>query len=390
MSQALPLGSAYIVAARRSALGRPGGLHRLRRLESLVAPVIEATLSDAGLQPSQVDEIVLGNTTAGGNPGRLVGLAAGLAQGVSALTVDRQCASGLDAIVLAVRSVALGEANVVIAGGAESLSTAPWRIAKPKSLFQMPRFIGPEAGSEGDGSFAFPSIAASEELARKCGIGRGEQDMATVRAHLKANRARDDRRFLGEIVPMRMAAEETRDEITSTGEIDELADLEPLLPPDGTHTAGNSASPRDGSAIVLVVSADVYAALGKPPALRLLAAASQGVGAGEEASAPILALQKVLRPNGAAKPMPQVIEMSEASAAQALALTQALDLTDDAINPSGGAVVSGYPLGAAGAIGVVRLFTDLARPKTASGAQYGAVTQGAAGGLGVAALFERV
>jgi acetyl-CoA C-acetyltransferase len=125
MTQATALGASYIVAARRTALGRPGGLHKGRRIESLTAPVLLAALKDAHIEADAVDEIILGNTTAGDNPARLVGLAAGLGDNVPALTVDRQCASGLDAILLGMRAVALGEASVVVAGGAESLSTAP-------------------------------------------------------------------------------------------------------------------------------------------------------------------------------------------------------------------------------------------------------------------------
>jgi acetyl-CoA C-acetyltransferase len=145
MASASALGSSYLIAARRTALGRPGGLHRSRRLEDLTAPIVLAALQDAQLDARTVEEIILGNTTAGGNPARLVGLAAGLRESVPALTVDRQCASGLDAILFAMRAVAMGEADVIVAGGAESISTAPWRIAKPKSLFQTPRFIGLES-----------------------------------------------------------------------------------------------------------------------------------------------------------------------------------------------------------------------------------------------------
>lgn len=390
MSQVSPLGTAYIVAARRSALGRPGGLHRARRLEALTAPVIEAALRDAGLDAARVDEIFLGNTTAGGNPARLVGLTAGLGETAPALTVDRQCASGLDAILLGVRAVALGEAQVVIAGGAESISTAPWRIAKPKSLFQTPRFIGPEAGHAAEGDPSLPSIAASEALAARLGIGRPDQDMHALRSHLRAGKARDQRRFVGEIVPLKVSAEEARDEDGGVPDIDDLADLDPLLPPDGTHTLGNSSSLRDGAAVVVIVSAAVYAELGKPPAMRMIGYASQGVGADAEGRAPIAAMEKLLRPNGAAKPTPELVEFSEASAAQAVALARAFEMGDDHVNPHGGAVVRGYPLGAASAVSVVRLFTSLARAEDGGRRRIGAVTQGAVGGLGVAALFEAV
>ena len=204
MTKAMALGAAYIVAARRTALGRPGGLHRCRRVETLAAPVLLAALADAGLDAEAVDQIILGNTTAGGNPARIVGLAAGLRDSVPALTVDRQCASGLDAILLAMRAVALGEANVVVAGGAESLSTAPWRVARPRSLFQTPRFMALEPEDAGNGE-APHSVAASEELARRLGIGRDRQDSYTLQSHLRAEQAMSERRFVGEIVPLRMA-----------------------------------------------------------------------------------------------------------------------------------------------------------------------------------------
>lgn len=388
MSHPPSLGQAYIVAARRSALGRPGGLHRARRLEALTTPVVDAVLADARLKAADVDEIFFGNTTAGGNPARLVALTSGLPEHTAALTVDRQCASGLDAIMLAVRAVALGDASVAVAGGGESLSTAPWRIAKPKTLFQTPRFIGPEGGIEADGGFTFPSLAASEHLAATLGLSRLDLDMAALRAHLRADKARDERRFLHEIVPMKVAAEETRDEGTGVPEIEELSDLDSLLP-DGLHTSGNSSSARDGAAMVVVVSHEVYVRLGKPPALRVIASGTQGVSPGDEARAPILALEKTLKPNGSAKPQPQIVEMSEASAAQLVALARSFDIPEDALNPHGGAIARGYPLGAASAVSVVRLFSSMVRDKDAKAA-FGAVTQGAAGGLGVATLFERV
>ncbi|MEL7048613.1 MAG: acetyl-CoA C-acyltransferase, partial [Pseudomonadota bacterium] len=124
--------SAYIIAARRTALGRVGGLHRHRRVEDLAAPVVGQVLDDAGLTSSDVEELIIGNASQGGNPARLIALASGLPLSTSALTLDRQCASGLDAILTGAAAVERGDATVVVAGGAESLSTAPWRIAKPR------------------------------------------------------------------------------------------------------------------------------------------------------------------------------------------------------------------------------------------------------------------
>ena len=347
MTSAPVLGPAYIIAARRTALGRPGGLHKSRRIESLTSPVVLAALEDAGLEPGAVDEIIFGNTTAGGNPARIIGLAAGLGEGVPALTVDRQCASGLDAILLGARAVALGEARVVVAGGGESLSTAPWRVARPKSLFQTPRFLGLEPE---DGAAAPHSVTASETLARRLGIGRERQDAYALQSHLKAERAAGERRFVREIVPLRMAAGEARDESAEVESLQDLAELVPIVPPDGTHTHGNISAPQEGAAIAVIVAQEVWAALGRPHAMRLAGGVTQGVGASEEARAPVAALEKLMRTNsGFSRDKLALVEMSETSAAQALAVRDAFDLAEEELSPDGGALVRGYPLGAASA-----------------------------------------
>ena len=389
MTSAAALANAYIIAARRTALGRPGGLHKSRRIEGLTAPVVQAALADAQLERAAVEEIIFGNTTAGGNPARIIALASGLEDRVPGLTVDRQGASGLDAILLGIRAVALGEAKVVVAGGGDSISTAPWRVARPRSLFQTPRFIGPEF-EEGGAADTPHAIAASEELAQRLGISRERQDAYALLSHLKADRAMSDRRFVHEIVPLRMSGQEARDEGTGVQSIEELADLAPLLPPDGTHTSGNTSALQDGAAVAVIVSEEVHAELGRPHALRLAASVTQGVGASDEARAPVDALEKLLRSNsGFSRDKLALVEMSETSAAQALAVSDAFDLGEAELNVDGGALARGFPLGAAGAVSVVRLFTRLVR-SPANGGSYGAVTQGAVGGLGVAALFEAI
>jgi acetyl-CoA C-acetyltransferase len=390
MTSATALGSSYLIAARRTALGRPGGLHRSRRLESLTAPVVLAALADAGLDPGAVEEIFLGNTTAGGNPARLVGLAAGLRESAPALTVDRQCASGLDAILLAMRAVARGEADVIVAGGAESISTAPWRVAKPKNLFQTPRFLSlDQEGAEAVD--ASQIMAASEDMARRLGITRDQQDNYALYSFLKAEAAQNERRFVGEIVPLKMAGPEGRDEHAVTPEIEDLAALAPLVPPDGTHTSGNTSAVQDGAAMAVIVSGRKHRELGAPRALRLMASATEGVSPGEDARAPVAALEKLLKAlAGGGRSGMGLVEVSEASAAQALALRNTFELEDGELNPDGGAVARGYPLGAASAVSVVRLFTRLVRSAVRPKLPFGAVTQGAVGGLGVAALFEAV
>lgn len=388
MSKPVPI-PAYVIAARRTALGRVGGLHRNRRIEDLAAPVAVAVLADARIPGERVDEIILGNTTAGSNPARLIGLAAGLPEHTSELTIDRQCGSGLDAILMAIRNVAAGQSDIVLAGGAESISTAPWRIAKPKSLYQLPHFIASEASAAEAVDDGQP-FEATELLAKKLGIGRARQDAWVLKSHARAEKAREERRFVGEILPLRANAEEARDQSAMDPSPEDVEGESPFLPPAGTLTAANTTAPHDGAAFVVVVSETVWRELGRPSALRLVASVAQGVGAQDEATAPLAAMRKLYgRLNGFDRTAISAIEMGETSAAQAIALAEAIGIDADHINSAGGAVVRGHPLGAAGAVLAVRLFTELCR-RPAGASRYGAVVQGAAGGIGLAALFEAV
>ena len=386
------LSNAYVVAARRSAIGRIGGLHKNRRIEDLAVPVLQAALADCGLEAERVDEIIIGNASHGSNPGRLIALAAGLPETVSAQTIDRQCASGLDAILSGMRLVGLGEADVVVAGGVEALSTAPWRVAKPRNLYQLPRFVAaePVATYADDEPQLFE---ASEALASRLGIGRDQQDMIALKSYLKAAEARKDNRFVGEIVPIRSEVEEARDQSAHEPSIEELTDLPTFLAPDGTMTTGNTSTMHDGAAFAVIVNETIYEELGRPGALRLVASATRGVSPIEEANAPVAAMQSLYgKLNGFAREDVKVVEISESSAAQVIALRDGLGLDEDIINPDGGAVARGHPFAASGAVLVARLFTRMARNGKSEGERprYGVATQGAIGGLGLAALFESV
>jgi acetyl-CoA C-acetyltransferase len=380
---------AYIIAARRSAIGRVGGLHKQRRIEELGAPIVAAALQDSGLAAQQIDAVVVGNATQGGNPARIIALAAGLPESVSASTIDRQCGSGLDAIVTAVRSVAAGEADAIVAGGAEAISTAPWRVAKPKGLHLIPHFMGHEPTFAEERELP-PLLAGAEDLASRLGISRAQQDAYALRTHLLAESARSQQRFVGEIVPIRANAEEARDQSAVEPDFKTLAQIAPYQAPDGTLTPGNTASMHDGAAMAVVVSGGVWEKLGKPRALRLIAHAVRGVSPDEEASAPIAAMKSLReRLNGYKLADIGVVELSETSAAQAIALMQELEIEDSVLNPDGGAIARGHPFGAAGAVLVARLFSRMARAKTA-GPRIGVATLGVLGGMGMAAAFEAV
>jgi acetyl-CoA C-acetyltransferase len=382
--------AAYIVAARRSALGRVGGLHRNRRLEDLAAPIVTAALADAGVEPADVDEIVIGNASQGGNPARLIALAAGLPLTAPALSIDRQCASGLDAIIHAVRSIAAGDAQVVVAGGAESLSTAPWRVARPKSVHHTPHFIGLEPTAMEQHDVPQP-IQAAELLAEHHQISRAAQDAYAMKSHLRADTAREARRFVGEIVPLRGNRDEARDESAIGASLDDLEASPAYCPPNGTLTLGNTSQPHDGAAIVVIVSQAMWQRLGKPPALKLVGSAAEGVAPEHEAEAPIAAWRKLdQRLNGYDRAKVRAVELGESSAAQAIATMTALGIDESILNADGGAVVRGHPLGAAGAVLVVRLFSRLVRRSPDRREGYGTAVLGAAGGLGLAAMFEAV
>ena len=386
----MSLQSSFIVAARRSAIGRVGGLHRHRRIEELAGPVIIAALADAGIAPDRVDELIAGNISAGGNPARLMALAAGLPGTVVALTVDRDCASGLDAILQGARLIATGEASVVVAGGAESLSTAPWRIAKPRTVYQTPRFDNQHAAYDLTGE-ADPHIAAAELLASELQLSREALDAYALRSHIRAYLAHEAKRFLGEIVPLRMSAEEARDE-SLDGDLtaDDLAEFPPFTE-GGRSAPGNTALPHDGAAFAVLVSETIWRELGEIPGLRLKASVACGVVPGREASAPVEALRKLgERVNGSGLRAFGQFELGETSAAQAIAVRDQLGLEDEQLNPDGGALARGLPIGASGAISIARLFTRMARRRGKEFVRQGIVVQGCKGGIGVAAAFEAV
>ncbi len=385
--------SAFIVAARRSAIGRIGGLHRSRRLADLASPVVAAALADARLEPSQVAEVILGNATEGSNPARLVALSSGLPEHVPAMTVDRQCSSGLDAVLAAARLVATGEAPVVVAGGAESLSTAPWRLARPRSPFQVPHFVplGQSGNAGEDGEGATDRFGGTDALAARLGISRTAQDAWVASSFARALAAREAGRFLAEIVPLRHNAEELKDQSAVEVDPEDFAEMMPFAPPHGTATPGNTASLHDGAAIAVVVSEKVWNDLGRPRALQLLAAATAALSPRDEVEAPIAAYKRLIeRAGGPAAAAVEAIELNETSATQAIAFEKASGASPAALNADGGAIVRGHPLAASGAVLVARLFTRMARPAASLAATRGAAVVGTSGGMGVAALFEAI
>lgn len=379
---------AYLVAARRTAIGRIGGLHKSRRLADLAAPVARAALEDAKIEPARVEEMVIGNTSEGGNPARLVALSAMLPETAGAFTIDRQCGSGLDAIVSAAHAVMAGHANVAAAGGAECLSTAPWRVARGRSPYTPPNFLpfGP-AGETGDG--AQDHFAGSDGLAARLGLSRQDQDQWARQSHAAAASAREAGRFVGEILPLRHNAEELRDQSVIEADLEEFEEATAFSPPAGTATPGNTSALADGAGMAVIVSEAVWDSLGRPPALALVASAAVGVRPGEDASAPLLAMDKLVLRSGIKVQDIGAIELNEISAAQAIAFSRHVACAGRVLNADGGAVARGHPLAAAGAVLVARLFTRMVRRPDPEPARFGVAVLGTYGGMGVAALFER-
>ena len=374
-----------IVAARRSAFGRAGGRFRDRSADQLAAPAIRAVLADAGLAPTAVDAVLLGNALEGGNMARVAALAAGLPASVPALTLDRQCAAGLDAVVEAVARVAAGRARVVIAGGLESCSTAPWRLAPPTRPHPPPRFHDPppiSAGAHGDPD----PVPAAAALLHAQAIDRRAQDAWAARSHANAVAAEAAGCFAAERVAVPGACDGGPDEAPKPGlDAARLGRLRPLSADSGPITAGTTAPEADGAAVLLVVAGDLADTQGLRRRLRLLDAAESACAPAEAGLAAVPAIGTLAARRGRADWEDlDAVAFTEAFAGQALACLRAAGLPEARTNPHGGAVAFGHPYGASGALLALRLFHDLAPGRT------GLAAVSAMGGQGTAALVQAI
>lgn len=350
---------ARLIAARRTAVVPRGGAFARLRIEDLAAPVVQAVLADAGIAPARVDEVILSNALgAGGNPARRVALAAGLPH-AAGLSIDRQCAGGLDAILLARALVDSGAAEVVAAGGAESYSRRPLRLATdpgggpPVPYEQAPFTPWPERD---------PDMAeAADRLAGRLGITRARQEDWAVESHARAL-ALDT----AEIVPLMGVARDAFPRRLSP----RLLSRAPVV--HGSVTAATAAVAADAAAVCLVVSDRLAQGRG----LALLAGATLGGDPMEPGLAPVAAIRAVWR----GEPL-QMAEVMEAYAVQAVAVVEGAGLDPRLVNPGGGGLARGHPVGASGAILAVRLFHGLT-----SGRGLAAIA--AAGGIGTALLVE--
>ncbi len=369
-----------IVSAVRSPIGTSGRALSGITADRLAGPVVAAALERSGLGPEDVADVVLGNCMGpGGNVARSAALAAGLPSRVPALTVDRQCASGLAAIDLAAQLVR-GGAPAVLAGGVESASTAPWRSWPPVDGGAPVRYErAPFAPADMDD----PDMGlANDLLAEEAGITRERQDEYAARSHARAVAARDTGRFADEILPVGEVSRDERPRSTLT--VGTLARLRPAFRHNGTVTAGTSCGISDGAAAVAVVDEATRERLGLP-GLRILSTATAGVEPSRPGRGLVPATRLALERAGVGLDDVDAIEINEAFAGQVLACCDELGLDPLRVCVDGGALALGHPWGASGAVLAVRLFHQLVARRTGG---IGLAAIAAGGGQGVAMVVE--
>ncbi|WP_067799329.1 thiolase family protein [Nocardia beijingensis] len=368
-----------LVAPRRTPIGNAGhGLSDLTTTD-LAAPVLREVLASvrgAGID-AEVDDVVLGNCLGpGGDPARVAALRAGLGVHVPGVTVDRQCGSGLDAVMQAALRVRSGADELLLAGGVESASTAPWRFWPPVADAEPVRYTRAPFAPPG---FPDPDMGvAADDLARARGISRERQDAYAARSHTLAAAAD----FSAEIVPVGGVHRDER--IRAGMTTARLARLRPSFGVDGTATAGNSCGISDGAAAMAVTTETIAAGL---PALRILGCAVAGSDPAYPGLGPVPAIRKLLRRTGFGVADLGVVEITEAFASVVLAVADELGLDESTICPQGGAIAMGHPWGASGAILLVRLASQML---CADGPALGLAACAIGGGQGIAVLVERV
>lgn len=377
-----------IVAAARTPIGKaPNGVLRTTRPDDMAAHVIAALLARTPqLDPALIDDVILGcampEAEQGLNVARIASLRAGVPVSASAVTVNRFCASGLEAIAQAAGRIATGSADIVIAGGTESMSLVPMGGHK----------VAPNPTLVRDYPDVYLSTGlVAENHARESGISREAQDAFALQSHQRAIAAIDAGRFTDEIVPIDVATMtgvvrvDTDEGPRRQTSAEALAALKPAFHAQGTVTAGNSSQTSDAAAAVLVMSADKAAALGLTPMARLVGYATAGVKPELFGIGPVPAIRKLLDRTGLTIDAMDLVELNEAFAAQVLACTKEIPIDPSRLNVNGGAVALGHPLGCTGA----RLTTSLLYELQRRDGRYGLVTMCVGGGMGAAAIFER-
>ena len=394
---------AVIIDALRTPIGRHAGMLAGARPDDLAARVLGAAVERNGLDAGSVDEVFMGATNQAGEDNRNVArmglLLAGFPVSVPGVTVNRLCASGLEAVVQAARQVRLGEAELVLAGGVESMSRAPLVMLKPERGFARGN---PELADTTIGwRFTNPRMAelhstesmgeTAENVAERYGVSREDQDAFALESHRRALSAAEAGRFDDEIVtvdvpqpkgePLTVHADEGPRADTT---LERLAALRPVFRAGGSVTAGNSSQINDGAACIVLTSESRAAELGREPLARIVSSGAVGVEPGYMGVGPVPAVRKALDRAGLSVSDIDLVELNEAFAAQVLASMRELGFAHDRLNVNGGAIAIGHPLGCSGA----RLIGTLAHELRRRGGRYGVATMCIGVGQGMAAVIE--
>jgi acetyl-CoA C-acetyltransferase len=365
-----------IVSAVRTPVGKFQGAFSDMTATQLGAIAVREAVKRANLDPAQIDECIMGNVVSAGlgqNPARQAALNGGLLPEVSALTINKVCGSGLKAVALAAQAIQTGNADVVVAGGMESMTNAPYLLPSARSGFRMGNATAVDSMVH-DGLWdAFNNYhmgLTAENVAEKYKITREEQDEYALNSHRKAAAAWKECRFSSQVVPVEVAAKKkgqpptvvSRDEsIREDASIEALKSLKPAFKKDGTVTAGNAPGVNDAAAALVVMSASKAKSLGLQPLVRIRAQASSGVDPQWVMMAPVTGVQKLLAKAGWTADSVDLVELNEAFAVQAIAVTRELGFSFDKVNVNGGAVAIGHPIGASGARVLVTLIYEMIR-----------------------------
>ena len=399
------MSEAYLVGGVRTPQGKYGGSLAGVRPDDLAAQVVREAVARAGVPVEAIDEVVLGAANQAGednrNVARMAVLLAGLPDSVAGYTVNRLCASGLTAIMSAANTIRAGEADVIVAGGVESMTRAPWVMQKPGTPWARPgevvdsslgwRFTNPvfkahdtTAGTGPEDRRVTLSMGeTAEEVAVLDGITRADSDAFALRSHQRAIAAIDAGRFAGEIVPV---GETTADEIPRRGStLEKLGSLKPAFRAGGVVTAASSSPLSDGAAALIVASKAAVERYGLVPRARIVSGASAGVAPQLMGLGPVPATEKALARAGWGVADLDAVELNEAFAVQSLGVIRRLKLDEERVNADGGAIALGHPLGCSGARITVTLLGRMER----EGARRGLATLCVGVGQGVAMLVER-
>ena len=387
-----------LAGAVRTPIGKFGGALAQTPAAELGAVVIRAALKRAGVRPEQVDEVLLGcvlQAAQGQNIARQAAVKAGIPVSVPALTVNNVCGSGLKCVNLAASMIAAGDAEIVVAGGTENMSSAAYALPNARFGYRMNDGALLDTMIRDALSDAFEGYhmgVTAENVAKEYGITREMQDAFAAQSQQKCEAARKAGRFCDEIVPVpvrvkKETVEVDADEFPRDGVTQEsLAKLRPAFIEGGTVTAANASGINDGAAAVVVMSEERALDLGVAPMARYVAGASAGVEPSIMGIGPAAATEKVLQRSGLALDDIDFIEANEAFAAQALAVQKLIGWKPERVNVNGGAIALGHPVGASGCRILVTLLHELARRE----ARYGLATLCVGGGMGVATILERM